>query len=128
MLRQIHFALMSLISSAVIAGCAADATSSAKAVGEGVSTTQQALSSSGYYRIYYSSSSRTTENEVGWKIRDCDGYGDYEGDTSLYYKETRWSCPDAPYPFPTITECSDCIIYTLSDGSQVTSCTLWVCS
>ena len=123
MFRRLHLSLLFVTSSAVIAGCAASAISDAPDDTQTISTTQQPLRSSGYSRIYYSTSARNSGDWVGSELWDCDNYREAEGDTSIYYTETTWSCPDNPFPFPPITMCYDCIIYTLSNGSKLTVCT-----
>jgi hypothetical protein len=128
MLRTIRLALVSVISSLVIAGCAAGAAPDTGA-GDGsedTSTAQEALRGSGWYRNYYSDSSYQTA--VGYEMYDCDNSHEVEGTKTNYYKQTLWSCPDNPFPFTTTTECYDCVTYTEPDGSHVTTCTHYTCA
>ena len=83
-----------------------------------VGTAQQALRPSGRYRTFYSDSTRTVV--VGWENQECDWrYDESDGDTSNYYKEFRYDCPEYDSPLLPSTQCWTC--------TSATSCSLTGC-
>lgn len=91
---------------ASLAACMVEPTETAPEE-EAVDTAEQALMSTGFNRTYYSDSTFTTI--VGFETRDCDpDYNTLEGDTSPYYKQTRYNCPGSNMPGLPSTNCYIC--------------------
>lgn len=123
MFHKARFFFASVLAVATVAGCVQSA-ALPESDAEDVDTAEQALPSSGYYRIYYSDSTYT--NAVGWENYDCDpNYRFMEGDTSRHWKQDRYDCPE--FDNPLLPSCELCNKYTTSDGYTFTSCTAATC-
>jgi hypothetical protein len=63
---------------------------------------------------------------LGWEDYDCDpNYRESDGETSRYWKQDRYDCPE--FNNPLLPACELCTKYTTSDGHSFTSCTAAAC-
>ena len=124
MSEKARFFFASIIAVAAVAGCAQSAVVPEDDDAEDVGSVEQALPTSGYYRVYFSDSTYT--NAVGWENYDCDpDYRYLEGEKSRYWKQDRYDCPE--FDNPLLPSCELCNTYTTSQGQTFTSCTAATC-